>query len=352
MRHLTINSGSSSLKVTVIDSVENPYLDPPEPIWSKSFSLKSDEEFVAAINSLPNELPDNIQHIVHRVVHGGESLSSTTKITQVVKDEVRRLSQFAPLHNPRDLMLIEACEKIFTQPQYAAFDTAFFSSLPIEAITYALPRAIRGKGIKRYGFHGLSHSYSLKRVTALTRKIPEKLLVFHLGSGCSLSAIKAGKPIYTTMGFTPFEGVVMGTRSGTIDPGIMLYLSREMSPEKLEQVISKESGLLGLSEKTSDMRELLLLIESGDKNAQLAYDVFIHSLIKHAGECFALMGGVTEVVFTGGIGEHSENVRKDLLSRCKFLPAKFESADLEDSPPNSFVVAAREDLEMVAFDSE
>ena len=347
IRSLMLNLGSSSLKAVVLDEVSDPYRNPPAPVWSVHKNFSAGESIKDALNALLSEFPQNISRVVHRVVHGGAKFHKTTLIDEKVKSEIHRLSVFAPLHNPRALELINIAEKLFQLPHFAAFDTAFFTSMPEIATAYALPRPLREAGVRRYGFHGLSHSYSLHRVSALLGYTPKRLLVFHLGSGCSISAISDGQPIHCSMGFTPLEGLVMGTRSGSIDPGIVLHLCKTYSVESVEQLLVSRSGLFGVSEVSGDLREVISAMSAGNASAKLAYDLFIRSLVMHAGSAYALLGGVDVVVFTGGIGEHQEKVRKEVLERCAFLPRQmFDEGDVALRAPCAVVIEAREEIEM------
>lgn len=347
-RVLTLNLGSSSLKASVVEQSGDIYRNPPEPLWSENRKLQFESNFSQTLKEVSAQLPQGIEKVVHRVVHGGAHFSSPVEITEEVKSRIREFSKFAPLHNPRALELIYASEQVFHWPQYAAFDTAFFASMDEVSTTYALPKTLRDEGIRRYGFHGLSHGYALKRATALLGTVPERLMVLHLGNGCSISSIHNGKPIHCTMGFTPLEGLMMGTRSGSIDPGIVLHLCKSRPVEEVDRLLESESGLKGVSEKTSDMQEISAVAEQGDEKCKLALELFIRSLLMHVGSSYALLGGVDVVVFTGGIGTNSSEVRDALLKRAKFLPQILVAeSDGKYSSNCSLIVEAREDLEMI-----
>lgn len=348
MRYLVVNLGSSSLKLAVIDSGSQFYLNPPEPIWSSSISSISDDDKLTFFkNNAPELSTKGIDRIIHRVVHGGAIFTKSVLLTDGAINGISSLSRLAPIHQPRALQMIELSRQLFTQPHFVAFDTAFFAQLPESARTYALPKSVNHMGLRRFGFHGLSHSYSTNRVSALLGATPKRLITVHLGNGSSLAAIKVGTPIHTSMGYTPLDGIVMGTRCGSIDPGIVIELARTFSIIEVEAILSKESGILGLSSKTSDMKELEMLIEAGDPQAKLAYEVFLNSLIRQIGECYALLDGVDCLVFTGGIGENSKRVREDLLRSCTFLPSQILEEISTNSKRASFIIAAREDLEMI-----
>ena len=260
----------------------------------------------------------------HRVVHGGSVFYRPTVIDDKVIAELKGLSMLAPLHNPPALQGIEVARRMLPEvPHVAVFDTAFFHDLPAAAATYAIDRELAEKWhIRRYGFHGTSHRYVSQQAAAFLYQPWEKLnqIVLHLGNGASASAIAGGRPVDTSMGLTPLEGLVMGTRSGDIDAGIVSYLHREadMSVEDIESMLNHHSGLLGLAGER-DFRRLREMIESGDSSAQLAYDVFIHRLRKYVGAYLAILGRTDVVSFTAGVGEHAAAVRMDALNGLQGL---------------------------------
>lgn len=255
----------------------------------------------------------------HRVVHGGPTFYQPTVIDDAVIAKLKELSPLAPLHNPPALQGIEVARKMLPDvPHVAVFDTAFFHDLPAAAATYAIERELAKRWqIRRYGFHGTSHQYVSQQAAEYLGRPLEELnqIVLHLGNGASASAIQAGRPVETSMGLTPLEGLVMGTRSGDVDPGVIGYLCRaaKMSVDEIESMLNEQSGVLGLAGER-DFRRLREMIQSGDSSAQLAYDVFIHRLRKYIGAYLAVLGRTDVVSFTAGIGEHAAFVRWDALS--------------------------------------
>jgi acetate kinase len=255
----------------------------------------------------------------HRVVHGGPVFYRPTVVNDTVIAELEQLSMLAPLHNPPAVQGIEVARTMLPQvPHVAVFDTAFFHDLPAAAATYAIDRELAEKWhIRRYGFHGTSHRYVSEQAAAFLGRPWNELnqIVLHLGNGASVSAIAGGHPVETSMGLTPLEGLVMGTRSGDIDAGIVSYLHREadMSVEDIESMLNQQSGLLGLAGER-DFRRLHEMIESGDSSAQLAYDVFVHRLRKYVGGYLAILGRTDAISFTAGVGENAAAVRLDALS--------------------------------------
>lgn len=260
----------------------------------------------------------------HRVVHGGEDFTASALIQDEVLDAIRRCSALAPLHNPANLMGIELLSQIFPQvPQVAVFDTAFHQTLPEYAYLYAVPyRLYADLGVRRYGFHGTSHRYILQQLAGDLGK-PESetsLISAHLGNGCSIAAIRDGKSVDTSMGLTPMEGLVMGTRSGDIDPGLFDFLEGQgMDGEKTHQMLNRESGLLGLSGQSNDMRTLENAAGQGDTAARRAIDVFCFRLARYIGAMMASVGEPDALVFTGGIGENSAGVRARTLKHLHGL---------------------------------
>ena len=257
-----------------------------------------------------------IDGIGHRVVHGGEDFSDSVLITDKVKSSIRRCILFAPLHNPHNLKGIEACESLLPGvPQVAVFDTAFHQTIPPKAYIYGLPYALYKKlGIRRYGFHGTSHSYVARRAAEIMKRPIEKLklITCHLGNGASITAIDGGRSVDTTMGFTPLEGLVMGTRSGSIDPALVPYvMEREkLGTKEIDAIMNKNSGMLGLTETSNDMREIEQEAARGSERHKLAIEIYCHSVKKYIGAYMAELGRADAIVFTGGIGENSRVVRR------------------------------------------
>jgi acetate kinase len=328
---LVLNSGSSSLKYQLIEPDSGESLadgtveqigEPSSPVTDHSAALR------VAFEKLRDDGIDlkacGLVAVGHRVVHGGPVFYQPTVIDDKVVAELKGLSMLAPLHNPPAVQGIEVARKMLPNvPHVAVFDTAFFHDLPAAAATYAIDRELAQKWhIRRYGFHGTSHRYVSQQAAAFLYQPWEKLnqIVLHLGNGASASAIAGGRPVDTSMGLTPLEGLVMGTRSGDIDAGIVSYLHREadMSVDEIESMLNHDSGLLGLAGER-DFRRLRERIESGDSSAQLAYDVFIHRLRKYIGAYLAILGRTDVVSFTAGVGENAAEVRLDALNGLEGL---------------------------------
>ena len=328
---LVLNSGSSSLKYQLIepdsgkslaDGIVEQIGEPSSPVTDHGVALR------AAFEKLSDDGIDlkacGLAAVGHRVVHGGSVFYRPTVIDDTVIAELKGLSMLAPLHNPPALQGIEVARRMLPAvPHVAVFDTAFFHNLPAAAATYAIDRELAKKWhIRRYGFHGTSHRYVSEQAAAFLGRPWEELnqIVLHLGNGASASAIAGGRPVDTSMGLTPLEGLVMGTRSGDIDAGIVSYLHREadMSVDEIEAMLNQHSGLLGLAGER-DFRRLREMIESGDSSAQLAYDVFIHRLRKYIGAYLAILGRADVVSFTAGVGENVAAVRYDALDGLQRL---------------------------------
>lgn len=364
MKVLVLNAGSSSQKSCLYDL--SPYsqgslpLDPPHPLWEAKVDwayrpgvaeLKVESHGQTLHQDLPlTSRQEVMQHLLktlitgstqvitdlsiidvvgHRVVHGGSEYQNPTQVTQEVKETIARLSSLAPSHNPANLEGIQLIEAILPNiPQVAVFDTAFHRQMPLAASVYPGPYQWVEQGIRRYGFHGISHEYCSQRVTHLLNSDPEtlKLITCHLGNGCSLAAIQAGHSIDTTMGFTPLEGVMMGTRSGTLDPGILIYLLRQqgMDVDELDRILNKHSGLKGISGESGDMRWILEAITQGNPRAQLAFDIYIHRLRSEVGAMVMSLGGLNALAFTGGVGENAPAVRQALCESLSFLGVKLD----------------------------
>ena len=323
---LVLNAGSSSLKYRLIepDSSQSLAAGVIEKIGEPS-SLVTDHG--AALRVAFEELSEDgidlkacgLVAVGHRVVHGGAVFYRPTLVDDAVVAELKQVSMLAPLHNPPAIQGIEVARKMLPDvPHVAVFDTAFFHHLPAAAATYPIDRELAEQWkIRRYGFHGTSHRYVSEQAAAFLGQPWEKLnqIVLHLGNGASASAIAGGRPVDTSMGLTPLEGLVMGTRSGDIDPSVVSYLHRQakMSVDDIESMLNHQSGMLGLAGER-DFRRLRELIESGDSSAKLAYDVFIHRLRKYVGAYLAILGRTDVVTFTAGVGENVAAVRQDALS--------------------------------------
>jgi acetate kinase len=326
---LVLNAGSSSHKLSLYDIRSN---SPTEALWQgkidwdKEEKKHVEEQVFGLLQTLWQGKqkviagPHEIEKIGHRIVHGGAAFQAPIRINALVKEEIRKLIPLAPLHNPANLEGVEIMEKLFPSiPQIAVFDTAFHRLMPEETKTYAIPYFYRKEGVERYGFHGISHHYCAERAQFLFPSC-SKIICCHLGNGASLCAILNGKSIDTTMGFTPLEGLMMGTRCGSIDPGLILYLCREkkLSVEELDHTLNFESGLKGISGR-SDMRELLAGIQTGDKQARLAFDMYVYRIKSYIGALAAHLEGVDSLIFTGGIGENAPDVRAAVCRGLQFL---------------------------------
>ncbi|GAA1429766.1 acetate kinase [Microlunatus lacustris] len=317
---LVLNAGSSSLKYQLVvpDSGEVQAKGLVERIGEDGSGVP---DHTAAVEQLRGRLVDDgidlttvgVRAVGHRVVHGGPDFSDPVELTDTVVDQIRDLSPLAPLHNPGAVAGIEAARSRLDVPQVAVFDTAFFAALPAAAATYAIPRDLaRDLRIRRYGMHGTSHRYVSHAVPALVGRPVEELnqIVLHLGNGCSASAVRGGRAVDTSMGLTPLEGLVMGTRSGDVDPGLHSYLHREagLSVEQIDDLLNKQSGLKGLS-GVNDFRALQERRASGDEHAALAFDVYVHRLRHYLGAYLVSLGRLDVLTFTAGVGENNAALR-------------------------------------------
>ncbi|AZN40769.1 acetate kinase [Paenibacillus albus] len=285
-----------------------------------------------------------INAVGHRVVHGGESFKQSTLVTQEVKQEIRRLFDLAPLHNPPAMMGITAVElHLPGVPQVVVFDTAFHQSMPKESFLYPIPMVLyRRHKIRRYGFHGTSHDYVSKQAAkVLGRPLEElKLVTCHIGNGASCAAILHGKTLDTSMGLTPLEGLMMGTRSGDLDPAIVPFTinKEELTLNEVNSMLNKHSGLLAISGISSDMREIVQAMDEGDSHAKLAFDMYTYRLRKYIGAYAAAMDGIDAVIFTAGVGENSWPVRKAVCEKLTFLGIEFdEERNLERSKEARYI---------------
>lgn len=402
MKILVLNSGSSSLKYQLIDSDS-------EEVLAKGLAeriggtgggggIKQDTaangtveiavemaDHEQAIDDVFKLLTDpkhgavksigEIAAVGHRVVHGGEKFVQSVVVDEAILEEIDRVSVLAPLHNPPNLEGIRACMRLMPGvPQVAVFDTAFHATMPDYAYTYALPyKYYTDYGVRRYGFHGTSHRFVTGKALKLLkdRGLDEsqvKMVTCHLGNGCSMTAVVGGKVVDTSMGMTPAEGLVMGTRSGDLDPAILLYLARELkaTPDEIDDLINKKSGLLGVTGSSSDMRDVQAAADRGEKRAQLALAIFCYRIKKYIGAYAAAMGGLEAVVFTGGIGENCPEVRAKVCEGLAFLGIALDLeknstlkglADISDQsgsvrvllvPTNEEGMIARETAQVVA----
>jgi acetate kinase len=318
---LVLNAGSSSLKYQLLvpetgDVLANGLV---ERIGESGGGVA---DHAAALRAMTDRLRADgvdldtvpLRAVGHRVVHGGADFSAPVVIDDDVLDRIRQLSPLAPLHNPPAVTGIEAARDRYAVPHVAVFDTAFFADLPAAASTYALPRSLaREHSIRRYGFHGTSHAYVSRATAELLGRAEDptfRVVVLHLGNGCSASAVRGGRALDTSMGLTPLEGLVMGTRSGDVDPGLHAYLAREagLSLDEIDTLLNKRSGLVGLA-GVNDFRELVERMDAGDDDASLAFDVVVHRLKRYVGGYVAVLGGLDALVFTAGIGQNSPRLR-------------------------------------------
>ncbi len=370
MNILVLNAGSSSQKSCLYKIVDEALpTQAPQPLWEGKINWTQDRG-VAEIEvktltggtlqeSISGDSPkehlnymlhtlshgatkvidqlSEIDVVGHRIVHGGQDYRDPVVITESVKKAIARMSNLAPAHNPAALLGIESIESILENvTQVAVFDTGFHASLPDAAAIYPGPYQWVEQGIRRYGFHGISHQYCSQRATQILGRdaSSERLITCHLGNGCSLAAIKNGRSIDTTMGFTPLEGLMMGSRSGSIDPGILIYLLQycDYSIESLDHLLNKASGLKGISGVSSDMREVREAIAQGNSRAQLAWDIYVHHLRSGIGAMLASLGGLDTLVFTAGVGEHSPQIRQAACEAFGFLGLKLDLEKNQQQP--------------------
>ena len=354
MRILVVNAGSSSLKLSVVEDGQR--------VSATTIERWEGRGDVGAVQAFLQDQPA-VDAIGHRVVHGGPRLSTATRVDQDVLSYLDSIEDLAPLHNPRAVAAILEAERLLPGvAAVAAFDTAFHSTLPAAASTYALPHEWNHRwSLRRYGFHGLSHAYAVRRAAELAGRTLEELRVVscHLGAGASLAAVREGRSVDTTMGFTPLEGLAMGTRSGSVDPGLLLWLLEHggVEPEVLGTVLEHRSGMRGLSGTSGDMREVEEGRREGDDRCTLAFDVYVHRLVREIGAMTASAGGLDLLVFTGGVGERSPEVRSAAAARLAHLGVAVDeganargTGDVEISAPGAaarvLVVTAAEDLEI------
>ncbi|MEB3264509.1 MAG: acetate kinase [Synechococcus sp.] len=328
-RILVLNVGSSSLKACLLDGADRVLWKGQTP-WPATTSLTG--EGLGLLDTLEHWLAERLDDwlpglafVAHRVVHGGERFCAPTRVDASVVEGLEALIPLAPLHNGPALAVIRWLRQRHPAlPQWACLDTAFHATLPEAARTYAIPAAWRQRGLRRYGFHGLNHQHVAEVVEERARRQQRpspRLISAHLGAGCSLCAIHRGRSLDTTMGFTPLEGLVMSSRSGSVDPGLLLHLLREgMEPAHLEEELQGASGLLGLSGCSGSMEELRSLERQGHAGARLAIAVFRHRLLQAVGAMAASLGGVDVLALTGGIGEHDHQLRQELEASLAWLP--------------------------------
>lgn len=375
MKTLVLNSGSSSQKSALFELGPDTGVDPVPPLWegrlewsnglarlhvrnSSGKEIRSEqqapdrsavvESMLANLWSGPTAVlgrPEEISIVGHRIVHGGAKLTKPAVVTPQVKQQIQAVAEIAPLHNQAGLDGIALIEKLLPAvPQVAVFDTGFHRTLPPAAHIYAGPYEWYERGIRRFGFHGINHEYCANRAASmLARDLASlKIVTCHLGNGCSLCAIDGGKSVDTTMGFTPLEGLAMGTRSGSVDPGILIHLMRTASAagDELDRSLNHKSGLLGISGVSSDMREVLQAAREGNQRAELAFDIFVHRLQSEIGAMTASLSGLDVLVFTAGIGENSREVRQAACERLGFLGIELDGGQNSSAEPDAEISSA------------
>jgi len=326
---LAVNTGSSSLKFALYE-VQGTRLGAvlrKENQQNLKPGLEPGSAFESSLNQLAQALQQipglRLRAVAHRVVHGGPDFTHATRVDETVLQRLEALNSLAPLHQPHNLAGIRAFQRIFPQvPQVACFDTAFHASLPELETRLALPEALVQQGIRRYGFHGLSYAYIMQRLQSLSTQAQGKVLMAHLGSGASLCAAYQGRSLATTMGFSALDGLMMGTRSGALDPGVLLYLLQQgWNWQQLQTLLYQQSGLLGVSGLSADMR---VLRAADAPQAQLAIDLFTHRVIRECGALSACLQGLEVLVFTGGIGEHDPLLRHDVCQALGYLGVQLD----------------------------
>lgn len=390
MNIFVINTGSSSLKYQLFKMPqENPvcsglverigmndssithktFLNGEEKVIKEKIKLADHEaglhEVVRLLTDKETGVISNtseIDTVGHRVVHGGENFAATTIITNEVKEKIKELFSLAPLHNPANYLGIQVAEKIFTKAkQVAVFDTAFHQTMPAKAYRYAIPQSFyTQQHIRAYGFHGTSHKYVSEQANLYLGKKDAKVVTIHLGNGSSMAAVDGSRSVDTTMGFGPVGGLVMGTRSGDIDAAVIFHMIEQLgySAKEVSDVLNKKSGMLGLTGH-SDMRDVRKLIDQGDQNAELAYELYAYRIKKFIGAYAAILNGLDAIVFTAGVGENDTDIRKRVCTNMQFLGIHFNEAKNElrfgdirelntvDSPVKVLVIPTNEELEIV-----
>jgi acetate kinase len=349
-RILVLNTGSSSLKWVVLDAASEEVIGSGDASWRDQAPDRHADELAETLRQI-----HDVDAVGHRVVHGGARFRDAVLIDDEVRKAILELAPLAPLHNPAAVDGIDAARRQFQGvPQVAAFDTAFHTTIPDVAATYAVPWDWTERwGLRRFGFHGLSVEYAVSRAAELLAQLPQRLVVCHLGAGCSITAVRDGRSVDTSMGFTPLEGLMMVRRSGSVDPGLLLYALRSLDVATVDKALNEQSGLLGVSGVSTDMREVLAAASAGNGRAALARDIFVYRVVRCVGGMAAALGGLDVLVFTGGIGENSAEIRQRVSASLGHLgltvDADSEANDDRDiaaasSAVRVLVVGAREDL--------
>jgi acetate kinase len=337
---LALNTGSSSLKLGLFDVTGEEQLAERQISWDADAAPGFGAALRHAITGIDTS---HVVAIGHRVVHGGTQFTTGVLLDPTIHAEIAALTSLAPLHNGPALAVANEAARLFAGiPQIAVFDTAFHATLPPRAYLYALPYEWHEQwGVRRFGFHGLSHAYCAVRAAELLDLPPaqHKLITCHLGSGCSLAAIEGGRSIATTMGFTPLDGLVMATRPGAVDPGLLTYLLAEdrVSPPQLEKALYQQSGLKGVSGLSGDMRQILAARSAGDTRAALAFDLFVERLWEGIGAMAAALAGIDALVFTGGVGEHAAEVRAAACRAFAWIGLVLDGARNAGATPDAVI---------------
>jgi len=387
MKILVLNSGSSSQKSCLYEVGDALPDHPPNPVWqakiewdgsaadiqvktSKGATFSDRVRSISRRQALERlfhslwegdaravEKPSEICVVGHRIVHGGHRFEKPVIVTDEVKRAIAGVSAFAPLHNRAGLEGVEIMERLLERvPQVAVFDTAFHHQLPLAAAVYPGPYEWFERGIRRYGFHGINHQYCAQRAAQLLGKHLDslRLVSCHLGNGCSLAAIEHGRSVDTTMGFTPLEGLMMGTRSGSVDPGILTYLMREEEIDgwRLDELLNNESGLLGISGVSSDMRKVLDAMKLGNERAALAFRIFVHRLRSGIGSMVAALGGLDALIFTAGIGENSVVAREAACAGLGYLDLKLDPVRNNQSPVDQDIAARDSSVRVLVIQAQ
>jgi len=389
MNILVINTGSSSIKYQLFNMPDEQPLcsglverigltegiithkifrEEKEEVIQRSLPIPHHEAGLQEVAALLTDAakgvikdPSAIEAVGHRVVHGGEAFAATTIITDAVKEKIKELFPLAPLHNPPNYLGIQVAEKIFTQAlQVGVFDTAFHQTMPEHAFRYAIPAALyTEKGIRAYGFHGTSHKYVSEQAAAYLGNKQANIITIHLGNGCSMTAIHAGKSVDTTMGFGPVSGLVMGTRSGDIDASVIFHLTEQLgySDTAVSELLNKKSGMMGLT-GLSDMRDIIEAADAGNTDAALALELYTYRIKKYIGAYAAVLNGLDAIVFTAGVGENAALIREKVCTQMDFLgilldPTKnntrvpgIREINTDASPVKILVVPTNEELEI------
>lgn len=389
MKILVLNAGSSSQKSCLYDMTTTIPPLAPQPLWEGKINWTQDKnqaeitvktaigatlqetivsdspqvQFAYLLSTLihgATQVIDDlsvIDVVGHRVVHGGQEYKEAVIITEEVKRAIARLCNLAPAHNPAALAGIEAMEKSLVNiPQVAVFDTGFHSTLPDAAAIYPIPYNFAEKGIRRYGFHGISHQYCASRAAEILGQdlLLLRIITCHLGNGCSLAAIKNGCSVDTTMGFTPLDGLMMGSRSGSIDPSILIYLWQQYnySSEELDNMLNKLSGLRGISGVSSDLRDVIAAKEQGNKRAQLAWDMYVHRLRAGIGAMLASLAGLDVLVFTAGVGEKSAQIRLAACEPWGFLGLKIDLEKNQQQPVDIDIATSDSTVRVLVIETQ